>query len=44
MIPPYVSDSVKSTGEKQIFNLLRNDPETKDWIVLHSLALAKHTK
>jgi superfamily I DNA/RNA helicase len=44
MIPPYVSDSVKSTGEKQIFNLLKNDPETKDWIVLHSLALAKHTK
>lgn len=44
MIPPYVSDSVKSTGEKQIFNLLRNDPETKNWIVLHSLALAKHTK
>ena len=44
MIPPYVSDSVKSTGEKQIFNLFKNDPGTKDWIVLHSLALAKHTK
>lgn len=44
MIPPYVSASVKSTGEKQIFNLFKNDPGTKDWIVLHSLALAKHTK
>ncbi|MCP4352953.1 MAG: ATP-binding domain-containing protein [Desulfobacterales bacterium] len=44
MIPPYISDEVKSTGEKQIFNMFKNDPDTREWIVLHSLALAKHTK
>ena len=44
MIPPYISNDVKSTGEKQIFNLFKNDPDTKDWIILHSLGLAKHVK
>jgi hypothetical protein len=44
MIPPYISDEVKSVGEKLIFDLFRNDPATKDWVVMHSLALARHTK
>lgn len=44
MIPPYISPNVKSTGELQIFELFKNDPETHDWIVLHSLCLSKHTK
>jgi hypothetical protein len=44
MIPPYLSDDVKSTGERQIFDLFRNDPETMDWVVLHSLTLSRHTK
>ena len=44
MLPPHISDEVKSTGERQIFDLFKNDPGTENWIVLHSLALAKHTK
>jgi len=44
MLPPYISDEVKSTGEGQIFDLFKNNPGTEDWVVLHSLGLAKHTK
>ncbi|WP_276308558.1 nuclease-related domain-containing DEAD/DEAH box helicase [Thermoflavimicrobium daqui] len=42
MIPPYISDDVKSSGEKIIFQLFENDPDTKDWVVLHSLSLSQH--
>src|SRR5262245_31643027 len=44
MIPPRLSSDVKSSGEKQIFALLESDPDTADWIVLHSLGLARHVK
>lgn len=44
MIPPYISPEVKSNGEKQIFELFKNDPSTVDWIVLHSLNLSQHTR
>lgn len=44
MLPPYISEEVKSTGERQIFDLLKNDPSTENWVILHSLGLAKHTK
>jgi hypothetical protein len=44
MIPPYYSEEVKSRGEKQIFDLFKTDPETSEWIVLHSLALTEHVK
>lgn len=44
MIPPYISEEVKSRGEKQIFSLFQNTPGTEDWVVLHSLALSKHAK
>jgi len=44
MIPPYISDEVKSRGERQIFDLFRHDPETEGWIVLHSLGLVRHVK
>lgn len=44
MIPPYISEDIKSTGEKLIYNLFKSDSDTKDWVVLHSLALSKHTK
>lgn len=44
MIPPYISPEIKSTGEKQIFELFKNDPATEDWIVLHSLNLSRHTR
>jgi hypothetical protein len=42
MIPPVFSDSTKSDGERQLFMQLRDDPETKDWTVLHSFDLANH--
>jgi hypothetical protein len=29
-------------GEVEVFNRLRNDPDTTDWIVLHSLEIAQH--
>lgn len=44
MLPPYISDDVKSTGERRIFDLFKNDPKTKDWVILHSLGLSKHVK
>jgi len=44
MLPPYISEEVKSTGERQIFDLFKNDPSTENWVILHSLGLAKHTK
>ena len=44
MIPPYFSEEIKSTGEKQFFDLLRHDPATTDWVCLHSLGLARHVK
>ncbi|GAI51880.1 unnamed protein product, partial [marine sediment metagenome] len=31
MLPPYISEQVKSTGERQIFDLFKNDPGTEDW-------------
>ncbi|RNB83880.1 hypothetical protein EDM59_15280 [Brevibacillus nitrificans] len=44
MIPSYISEDIKSSGERQIFDLFKHDPRTVDWIVLHSLALTKHAK
>lgn len=44
MIPPYISDDVNSSGEKQLFELFKNDPDTTDWIILHSLGLSRHIK
>lgn len=44
MLPPYVSPEVKSTGEKQMFELFKNDPATGDWVLLHSLNLSRHTR
>lgn len=43
MIPPYCSEKCISPGERALFAKFRDDPATKDWIVLHSLALAKHS-
>jgi len=44
MIPPCISKDVISTGEKQLFELFKKAPHTEDWVVLHSLCLAKHVK
>ncbi|MFC1578972.1 NERD domain-containing protein [Pseudomonadota bacterium] len=40
MIPPVVAKKTPKS-ERQIFDRLSRDPETRDWIVLHSLGLSK---
>jgi hypothetical protein len=42
--PPYIDKDCKSSGERMIFDMLKKDSFTEDWIVLHSLNLAQHTK
>ena len=44
LLPPYIDKYCKSTGEKIIFNILKNNSFTSDWIVLHSLNLSQHTQ
>ena len=44
MLPPYIDRYCKSSGEKILFEIFRNNVFTKDWIVLHSLNLSQHTK
>ena len=41
MIPAQPADDVVSSAERRIFHLLDTDPDTKGWIVLHSLGLAR---
>lgn len=43
LLPPYIDKSCKSSGEKMIFEILKNNSFTKDWVVLHSLNLSQHT-
>src|SRR4051794_18563487 len=40
MIPPAIYLGTPSPGERDVFQRLKEDPRTKDWIVLHSLDLA----
>lgn len=40
MIPPRV-DGTTPRSERRVFELLREDPETADWTVLHSLGLSR---
>jgi len=42
MLPSQVSPDVKSRAEKRLFSLLQEDPDTRDWICLHSLGLSRH--
>lgn len=41
MMPPHCDDSIVSNAERRIFDLLKNDPDTASWVVLHSLALSR---
>jgi DNA polymerase III delta prime subunit len=41
MIPPIMSLRTPP-GEREVFNRLRDDPATSEWIVLHSLDIAEH--
>lgn len=43
LVPPYLDKSCKSSGEKLIFEIFKNNDFTKDWIILHSLNLSQHT-
>lgn len=38
MIPPHWHDNTPRS-EQRVFSLLKNDPQTEDWVVLHSLNL-----
>ncbi len=40
MIPNYCSTT--SPGEEKLYKLFRDDPLTKDWVILHSLHIANH--
>jgi hypothetical protein len=42
MIPPYISQDCQSPGEKILFSRFKEDPDTNDWVVLHSLEISKH--
>jgi len=44
MIPPVVHPGNRSRGELEVFRRLRDDPQTEDWIVLHSLDIATHVQ
>lgn len=39
---PSTCPSSAPPGEKEFFRRLRDDPDARDWIVLHSLDLARH--
>lgn len=41
MIPPMYAEKTPK-GEKRVFELLQNDPDTKGWIVLHSYGVRSH--
>lgn len=44
MIPPDADEHVTSSAERRLFYLLKHDPETRDWVILHSLGLAAREK
>ena len=44
MIPSVIPASCPSAGEREIFIRLRDEPGTKDWIVLHSLDISHHVR
>lgn len=44
MIPAVVDPSTASDAERKVFAMLQSDPDTCDWVVLHSLGLASRGK
>ena len=44
MIPPVFSEAVSSSGERQVFEILKDDPDTDAWTCLHSLGISKHVE
>jgi hypothetical protein len=44
MIPPVVGDETASPGERELFQRFASEPETEDWVVLHSLDVPHHRR
>ncbi len=44
MIPPLIDPGCRSPGERELFRRLRDDPDTQNWTVLHSLDVARHVR
>ena len=44
MIPTIIDPATSSPGEHEVFDRLRDDPATEDWIALHSLHLSRHVR
>ncbi|MGW2081075.1 NERD domain-containing protein [Streptomyces sp. NPDC001939] len=44
MIPPSFDPQTTSPGEREVFERLRDDPDTQGWIALHSLGIARHPR
>lgn len=44
MIPSTCDESTASHAERRLFDLLKNDPAAKDWVVIHSLGLSRRGK
>src|SRR5436190_23075627 len=44
MIPAVIDPQTASRGEREIFQRIRDDPDTAEWIVLHSLVLSHHVR
>lgn len=42
MIPPNLPKDCKSPGERVMFYKFKEDPNTKEWVVLHSLGVSDH--
>ena len=42
MIPPVMNASVSSDGERKLFIQFKSAPGTENWVVLHSLDIARH--
>ncbi|WP_444898359.1 NERD domain-containing protein [Microbulbifer sp. VAAC004] len=42
MIPQTIHPDVKSSAEKRMFRLLKDAPNTDNWIIIHSLGLSRH--
>lgn len=43
MVPPLAHAGTLSVGERELFRRIKDDPATQDWIVLHSLDIARHS-
>lgn len=41
MLPSQFDPSTASAAERKLFELLQHDPDTNDWVVLHSLGLSR---